>query len=199
MLLTLSLLLACSTEIDNKPAAQVTQPTTKQVVAPPPQLAGNALPLKADSSSIGFVGAKITGSHDGGFKTFQGGLVVEQGKPVSTQVTVDMASLFADKAKLTKHLKSPDFFDVGALTKGSFTSTSIVETDGGYSITGNLDFHGKSNEITFPATITLGDGTATAKAEFTIDRHLWGVSYPGKKDDLIKDNVLIKLDLNFGD
>ena len=33
-------------------------------------------------------------------------------------------------------------------------------------------------------------------AEFTIDRQLWGLAYPGKPDDLIKDQVLIKLDVN---
>ena len=36
-----------------------------------------------------------------------------------------------------------------------------------------------------------------AKSEFTINRHDWGISYKGAADDLIKDNVLMKLDLAF--
>ncbi len=201
MLLTLSLLFACATEIDDKPAAQVTPTPAKtapEAPAQPAAAAGDALPLKADGSSIGFVGAKITGSHDGGFNGFKGGLELADGKPVGTQVTIDMASTFADHPKLQKHLLSPDFFDVGKFTSASFKSSSIVAADAGYTVTGALDFHGVSNEITFPATITVTDGSATAKAEFTIDRQQWGVSYPGKPDDLIKDDVLIKLDLSFG-
>jgi polyisoprenoid-binding protein YceI len=199
MLLSLSLLFACSTEIDNKPAAQVTPTPAKEAPATPAETpAGDTLPIKAEGSSVGFVGAKVTGSHDGGFSSFQGGLTVSEGQPVATTVTINMISAFADQPKLTKHLQSGDFFDVAQFATASFTSSSIAAGDAGFTVTGALDFHGVSNEVTFPATIVLTDGSATAKAEFTIDRQQWGVAYPGKKDDLIKDDVLIKLDLVFG-
>ena len=201
MLLTLSLFLACSSEIDEKPAAQVVTPppAAKEAPAPPPAAAaGNALPIVAEGSSLTFVGAKVTGSHDGGFSSFQGDLTVSGDQPVSTQVTIDMSSTFSDNPKLTKHLLSPDFFDVGQFASASFKSSSITPSDAGYTVTGALDFHGVSQEISFPATISLTEGGATTKAEFTIDRQKWGVNYPGKKDNLIKDEVLIKLDLAFG-
>jgi len=198
MLLSLSLLFACSTEIDDKPAAQVTPTPAKEAPAKPAAPAGDSLPLKAEGSTVGFVGAKVTGSHDGGFKSFKGGLTVSDGQPTATTVTIDMASAFADHPKLSKHLISDDFFDVAQFATASFTSSSIAASDTGFTVTGALDFHGQSNEITFPATIAVTDGGATAKAEFTIDRQQWGVAYPGKPDDLIKDDVLIKLDLVFG-
>ena len=200
MLLSLSLLLACSNEIDATPAATVTPtPAKVEAPAPPPAApAGDGLALKTEGSTIAYVGAKITGTHDGSFKSFQGSLVVSDGKPVSTTVSVDMSSSEADHPKLTKHLLSPDFFDVGAFATGTFTSSSIVAAESGYTVTGALEFHGVSNEITFPATITVTDGAASAKAEFKIDRQLWGISYPGKKDDLIQDDVALRLDLSFG-
>ena len=35
----------------------------------------------------------------------------------------------------------------------------------------------------------------TVKADFAINRKDFNVNYPGKPDDLIRDNVVIKLDL----
>ncbi len=34
-----------------------------------------------------------------------------------------------------------------------------------------------------------------AKAEFTINRKEWGIVYAGKPDDLIRDGVVLKIDL----
>ena len=63
-------------------------------------------------------------------------------------------------------------------------------------VSGILDFHGVQKEITFPATITVTEGTASLKAEFAMNRKDFSVEYPGRPDDLIKDDVLIKLDFN---
>ena len=41
------------------------------------------------------------------------------------------------------------------------------------------------------------NGVASGDAEFTINRHDFGVSYAGKADDLIKADVLLKLYFNF--
>ncbi|HEY1123905.1 MAG TPA: YceI family protein, partial [Haloferula sp.] len=59
-------------------------------------------------STVGFVGSKVTGSHNGGFKTFTGHFTVKDGKPVGNdhKVVIDMASTFSDAEKLTGHLKS---------------------------------------------------------------------------------------------
>ena len=52
-------------------------------------------------------------------------------------------------------------------------------------------------EVTIPVVAQqTADGVRTT-SEFTINRHDWGISYKGAADDLIKDNVLIKLDLVF--
>ncbi len=151
----------------------------------------------SEDSTIGFVGSKVTGSHEGGFKSFTGSVSVTGGTPEgsSVEVTIDTTSLWADNEKLAGHLKSADFFAVENHSTASFTSTEIVAAEGGYTLTGNLDLHGVTKQISFPATIEVGDGGFTASAEFSINRFDFGIVYAGRADDLIREEVLIKLDL----
>jgi hypothetical protein len=50
--------------------------------------------------------------------------------------------------------------------------------------------------VTFPATIAVDDSSVSVKSEFSINRKDFGIVYAGKADDLIRDDVVIKLDLN---
>ena len=50
--------------------------------------------------------------------------------------------------------------------------------------------------VTFPATIKVNAESVDAAAEFAINRKDWGIVYPGKPDDLIKDEVLLKLTIH---
>ena len=51
--------------------------------------------------------------------------------------------------------------------------------------------------MTIPVTAEVTPQGVRATSEFTINRHDWGISYRGMADDLIKDQVLLKLDLMF--
>jgi polyisoprenoid-binding protein YceI len=149
---------------------------------------------------VTFVGSKITGKHEGAFETLRGSIELVDGKPEGAKVSVeiDVASVKTDQPKLDGHLKSADFFDVEHFPKAKFDSTSIVAaTSPGatHTVTGTLELHGVKRAITFPATIAISGDSATASAEFTINRKDFGVVYPGKPDDLIKDAVVIKLAL----
>ena len=48
---------------------------------------------------------------------------------------------------------------------------------------------------TCDATITVEEGSVRAQAEFFIKRNDFGIIYPGKPDDLIRDEVVIRFDL----
>ena len=138
--------------------------------------------------------------HDGGFKTFNGTVQLVDGDPTKSSVTVEIetASIFVDDPKLEDHLKSPDFFDVAKFPKAHFTSTAIKsggEAGATHTVTGNLELHGVTKTITFPATIRPGADRVEVDAEFSINRKDWNIVYPGMPDDLIQDNVLIKLTL----
>jgi polyisoprenoid-binding protein YceI len=184
---------ACENPATGKPEAQVSEP---QPAAEPAAVDGVEFEL-APESKIEFVGSKVTGSHDGGFESFDGTIVLAADGPAGSQVDVviDATSLWADDDRLTGHLKSPDFFDVERFPMARFTSTSIVPTADGYEITGELELHGVTKQITFPASIQVEPDRITARAEFFIQRFDFDIVYPGKPDDLIRDEVVIRLDL----
>jgi polyisoprenoid-binding protein YceI len=150
------------------------------------------------SSSIEFVGAKVTGKHVGKFGAFQGVIQLVPNELTKSQisVSVDAASLTSDDAKLTKHLKSPDFFAVEQYPKARFTSTSIAPSgaEGAtHTITGNLELRGVTKQIEFPAHITAMAEAIEATAEFSINRKDFGVAYSGMAGDLIRDQVLLMI------
>src|SRR5213076_3352646 len=95
-----------------------------------------------------------------------------------------------------RHLKSPDFFDVQQFPIATFSATAIEESGAQQKVTGNLDLHGVTKSISFPANIQVADDAVTVKAEFAINRRDFNINYPGMPNDLIRDNVVIKLDLH---
>lgn len=210
LVLSLSLFLAaCEDPAANKPKAEVTAPSntasTTNTSAPKPEatpsVKGTALPITAENSKVEFTGSKVTGKHDGGFKTFTGTIDLVNAKPEESGVTVDidMKSVYTDADGLTEHLKKPDFFDVEKYPKANFTSTKIVadaaKGAGNYTVTGDFDLHGTKKSITFPARITVTDADVAVDAEFSINRKDFGIVYAGKTDDLIRDDVVIRLNL----
>lgn len=202
----------CSSEIDGKTAAQVREvPAAPAPPAPPAPSAppaaatdmaatpdaGVELPFSSDSSSLEWVGAKVTRDHKGGFRSFQGTARVDGDQVLGAKVVIDMLSIYSDTEKLTGHLQSPDFFDVAKYSNATFETRSIVAggTGGTHTVTGELEMVGQKKELSFPATISAGPDGIAVKAEFTLNRQLWGIAYPGKPDDLIKDEVLVRFDV----
>lgn len=191
---------------NNDPAAGKTKVEASAPVAPAPQPAAPAasavtFTLAPTAGSIDFVGAKITDKHEGSFKNFSGAIHYIDGQIEKSHVTVsiDVNSLQVDPEKLRGHLLSADFFDVEKFPQATFSSTSIVAKPAGaatHEITGNLELHGVKKSITFPASITANDTGLMVAAEFAINRKDFNIVYPGKPDDLIKDDVLIKLKFN---
>ena len=103
------------------------------------------------NSAIGFVGSKVTGSHEGGFKKFSGHFVVHNGTPEAGEFTIQMDSTWSDNEKLTGHLKAPDFFDVEQFPVSTFEVTAFTrKSDQQYELSGNLTLHGETKNITFP-------------------------------------------------
>jgi len=155
--------------------------------------------LSPDRGKIGFIGAKVTATHEGKFERFTGQILVdpEQVARSSVSVSIDVGSLVILPAKLQKHIKSPDFLDVEQFGRATFQSTQIALGEAGQParITGNLELHGVKKSITFPAQIQASKDAVSVKAEFGINRKDFGIVYPGAPDDLIKDDVLIQLDL----
>jgi polyisoprenoid-binding protein YceI len=148
-------------------------------------------------SKISFIGSKVTGSHDGGFHRFAGTIPVQNGRIlVPAEIRIDMESIWSDNDRLTGHLKNEDFFDVPNHPVSTFVVTGLepAGTDQ-HTVTGNLTLRGVTKSISFPATVRVADDEVTVQAEFAINRRDYNVNYAGRADDLIRDNVVIKLDL----
>ena len=197
----LLLLAACN----NDPAKGKTQATVGAASAETPLNAPAGATtnyaFSNDGSQLAFQGAKVTAKHDGTFGAFRGTIQLVDNDPTKSQVKVeiDVASLAIEPAKLAGHLKTPDFFDVEKFPKSNFTSTAIkAGGDNGatHTVTGNLELHGVTKSISFPANIKVGGDAVDVDAEFAIKRKDFGIVYPGMPDDLIKEDVLIKLKLH---
>ena len=188
---------ACADPAANKTKATVGNAAPESEAAKPAN--AETLPITPQDSKVDFVAAKVTRSHNGSFQRFSGSIDLVNNSPEQSRVTIDIEanSVVTDEADLTKHLQTPDFFDVAKFPKATFTSTKIEPAGGAnYNITGNFDLHGIKKSISFPATIQVAPDKVTVNAEFSINRKDWGLTYPGKADDLIRDGVVIKLNVN---
>ncbi len=201
---------ACADPAANKPKATTTEAANK--AAAPAEVAktdslegfkaaGAEIAISPENSKVEFTGSKVTGKHDGGFKAFRGviDLVGEKAEGSRVVVEIDMDSVFTDAEGLTKHLQTDDFFFIEKYPKSSFASTKIAaDASKGadtYTVTGDLTMRGVKKSITFPATIKVSAGEVTVQAEFSINRKDFGIAYAGKADDLIRDDVVLRLDL----
>lgn len=150
------------------------------------------------TSKVTWMGSKVTGKHDGGFAAFKGTVDVVDVAPETSKVDVeiDATSITSDAEKLTGHLKSPDFFDVAKFPKATFVSTRIAKGgDKGatHTVTGTLTIKGIAKTVTFPATIQIAGDSASVDTEFAINRRDFSLNYAGMPNDLIRDDVVIKL------
>lgn len=209
MMTVLLLCLACADPTKGKSTATVTEPPkateTKKAEAPvtPPPAAPAAPGVKL-SGKLGFVGAKVTKEHPGEFSQWSGEASLKGGALESVKFEVQVASLSTGIEKLDNHLKSPDFFDVEKNPTASFVSTAITAgapadsklAGATHSIEGDLSMHGVTKRIRFPAVIEVNGAAVKARTEFGINRQDFGISYPGKPDDLIKDEVLLQIDVS---
>lgn len=203
-------LAACEDPAANKPEAKLAEPATSPAERTEPQqerrdtersVKGEALSISKENSRIEFVGSKVTGKHDGGFNSFTGMIDLVDGKAEGSTVTIeiDMDSVFTDAEGLTEHLKTADFFEVEKYSKSYFKITKIEpDTDKGadnYNVTGDLELRGVKKAVTFPAVIKVNESLVEVSSEFSINRKDFGIVYAGKADDLIRDRVLIRLEL----
>lgn len=149
--------------------------------------------LSGENTQVLFTGVKKSGdSHSGGFNVLKGEMEICEGDPLGLMVTIDTESLFSDDERLTGHLKSEDFFSVKEFAEMKFESSSI-EGDGDVTITGLLTMHGKTEEISFPATISVDGENVKLTSEFKVDRTKFGMDFEGKADDPINAEVDIKV------
>ncbi len=179
--------------VDKKPAESTAASSSRKPVA----IKDGVAELSPENSRIQFVGTHVGEKPDprvGGFEKFSGRLSADAGAVTAVSFEIDTDSLWTEiGAKLTTHLKSPDFFDTKEFPEIKFHSNQVESTTGGkVSVTGDLTLHGVTKSVLVPAMVTFTDDGVTLVAEFTIDRTEFGISYePGKVDKTVSLTVVI--------
>ncbi len=202
LLLTTTFLLAACANVGDAPEAETTtvEPIT---IVDEPAFSGMPLALNPDNTDIEWTAAKVTRTHEGGFSAFSGAIYVDGESVTGLALSIDAASIISDTDRLTNHLKSDDFFDVAVFPEARFEATAFEaiaegtdETGATHTVTGTLTMRDHTNQIVFPASVVVNADSVSASADFLINRQLWGLAYPGQPDDLIQDEVRLRLSMN---
>ena len=144
-------------------------------------MSAQTLTVNTDASSIGWLGAKIGGEHNGTIDLKSGELSMENNQITSGNFVVDMTSIknldIEDegyRGKLEGHLKSDDFFGVATFPTSKLIITkSEVFQNGKAKVWGDLTIKGKTEKVEFDMVENAGKYTA----ELKVDRSKFDVRY----------------------
>jgi len=156
--------------------------------------------INTETSVIHWKGSMIgVYAHEGDLKFKLGNLIMNNGKLVEGEFTVDMNSMvttdddalykMAPREKLIGHLKAPDFFDTENFPAASFKITQVK----GDEIIGDLTIKGKKNEeklTNLKVQDNLFSGT------LTFDRQKYGITYKNKMNDMVlSDDIELNIEV----
>lgn len=168
-----------------------------------------AFEIDTKASKVNWTAKKVTGEHTGYLSVGNGTVTVENNNVVGAQVNMDLNTIVCTdltdaewNRKLIGHLKSEDFFSVEKYPVANFEITSMKPTSNGeHSVIGKLTIKGITNEISFPAKVTLENGNVKALGTAKIDRTKWDIRYGSGKffeglgDKMIYDEFEITFDI----
>jgi polyisoprenoid-binding protein YceI len=163
-------------------------------------------------STLGWVGKKVGGQHNGTIALKSGSVQVKGDQLVGGTFIFDMTSIKVDdlkdaewNGKLVGHLKNDDFFAVEKNPTATFVITSVkpLKADAAgnnATITGNLTIKGKTNPVSFPAQVGVKNGMAAASGVATVDRTKYDVKYGSTlfgaaADKAIEDNFTLSFNV----
>ena len=168
--------------------------------------------IDTESSSLNWIGKKITNSqHNGSLKFISGELTMCNNLKTSKMsickgsFVVDMTTLLVEdlsgssKERLEGHLKSDDFFSVDKHKKSFLTINSSKIIESGFSVKGSLTI----KDITHPVEFELIRSPGGFTANMIFDRSKYDVKYNSGSffenlgDRLILDDIELSADLYF--
>lgn len=167
--------------------------------------------LDPKKSKIEWAAKGATKQHNGTLEFKSGQMWIDTKQIKSGFFYVDMRTITNKDIKdagfnkqLVDDLKSDNFFNTTKFPQSSFKITKAVRLDVpegqiNYNISGELTMKGVTKPIEFPALVTFTKKTATCKADLTIDRTKWGITYNSGNffkdlgDKLIEDTFTLKI------
>ena len=139
------------------------------------------LSVDTKKSTVGWLGKKIGGQHEGFIQLKEGSLELKNDQVVGGEFTIDMNSITCTdlkdegyNQKLVGHLKSDDFFGVEKYPTATFKIEKGTKfSDNKASVTGKITIKGKTETITFDVIRTKN----VYSANLDIDRSKFDVRY----------------------
>ncbi len=135
-----------------------------------------------ESSTISWSAKKVGGGHTGTVKITEGNLVYN-GKALQKGVfLMNMSSITSDNARVTNHLKSPDFFSAEKNPTSKFEITKVTAAGKErVNISGDLTIKGITHPLSFPATVKQQKDVVVAVASgIRIDRTKYEIKFRSK-------------------
>ncbi len=181
----------------------------RKVIPAPSLPEPRTLSLDLKESRVRWVGKQVIDHHFGAV-LIKSGEVHTKGETLTggrfeidmTTITVENLTDPKQNAKLTKHLKSDDFFSVVKYPTAVFQITEVKPgSQGSYDVKGDLTIKGITQPISFPLKVEIVGGKARATGTATIDRTKWDIRYRSGKffkglgNKLIDDNFEVSLDV----
>jgi len=170
--------------------------------------------LDLTSSTVAWLGKKVTGQHDGLISFNNGEFGIDGDKVTAGKFEIDMNSIVCKdltdeeaNKKFVTHMKSDDFFSVEKFPFSKFEITKVEPFNDsnkpGFNnmITGNLTIKNVTKSISFPANVKIDGSSLTASADFDVDRTEFGLKYGSGKffdnlgDKMINDNFNLKINI----
>lgn len=162
--------------------------------------------INTATSSIEWLGKKVTGQHNGTVNFKDGTLVFKKNILAGGSFTVNMTSLTATdlsgeyQGKLNGHLKADDFFGTEKFPTATLVFKKIgVKSANVYNVTADLTIKGITKPVTFELTVNGN----TATTAFNVDRTKYDIKYGSKSffesigDKAIYDEFELKVTLKY--
>jgi len=177
------------------------------------QLASGTYTIDTNNSTVEWTAYKtlVDGYEDNGTFPVTGIVTVSENGSIAATTTLDIANLNVTSVsgpggtdRLANHLRSEDFFAAEQYPTATLTTTNIrssATSSSTYDVTADLTMKGVTNEISFPADISMEDGSISVRADTEIDRSRWNIRYGSQSffndlgDNVIGDMVDISVDV----
>jgi len=175
--------------------------------------ASDTLYINVDSSTINWIGRKVTGEHSGTLNLSKGWVVMQEGSIIGGKFIFDMTSIKNTdiespewKEKLEKHLMAEDFFFTDSFPHAILEikdHSQIVKYNKEINnrIIADLNIRGITHEINFPLEISQVQSIFYTEGTIDINRTIFNIRYKsgtffdGLGDRMIYDDFTVQFSL----
>ncbi|MBX2875386.1 MAG: YceI family protein [Saprospiraceae bacterium] len=123
----------------------------------------------------------------------------------TAEIVMDMRTIESENARLIKHLKSKDFFEVKRYEQATFVMKSkLTLQEGKQEISGDLTIKGITHPISFPVELKAEGEKWLMAGVMAIDRTQYGITFNSPtyfeklKDQAIADEFELSFSLTLG-